>query len=53
MPPQWQGSEDILVPAEGELDAEEGEDGDEGEDAGIEIATESVEIDDSEDELAR
>jgi hypothetical protein len=26
MPPQWQGSEDILVPAEGELEENEGDD---------------------------
>lgn len=26
MPPQWQGSEDILVPAEGELEDNEGDD---------------------------
>ena len=26
MPPQWQGSEDILVPGQGELESEGGED---------------------------
>lgn len=28
MPPQWQGSEDILVPGQGELESEGGEDED-------------------------
>lgn len=36
MPPQWQGSEDILVPAEGELEREEEVDGeDDVDDEGI------------------
>ena len=45
MPPQWQGSEDILIPAPGDLEAEDPEI-DPGEDVGGE------EIGDSEDELA-
>ncbi|TVY58819.1 hypothetical protein LSUE1_G010123, partial [Lachnellula suecica] len=56
MPPQWQGSEDILIPPPGELEAEE--EVEEGGDA-AEIADEGGgkrvfrdEIDDSEDELA-
>lgn len=55
MPPQWQGSEDILVPPEGELEGDdEGiqEEVDEGGGVGEEdVATERV-VEDSEDELA-
>lgn len=61
MPPQWQGSEDILVPPPGELEAEE-----EAEEEGVEDDPDTeeleeeldgpkikrVEIVDSEDELA-
>ncbi|RDW91054.1 hypothetical protein BP5796_02219 [Coleophoma crateriformis] len=59
MPPQWQGSEDILVPAPKDLEEEEEEEEDEEE----EVEDEAVErlgvaggivpeVDDSEDELA-
>lgn len=60
MPPQWQGSEDILVPAPGELEGEEetleDEQGREGEgvgggDTGM-IKKMVEEVGDSEDELA-
>lgn len=61
MPPQWQGSEDILVPPRGELEREEeeieegeeehpGEEADEGGGGKSDVQREIV--DDSEDELA-
>ncbi|TVY43799.1 DNA repair protein [Lachnellula occidentalis] len=46
MPPQWQGSEDILIPPQGELEAEDAEEEQEDE------KERPDEIDDSEDELA-
>jgi len=56
MPPQWQGSEDILVPPPGELEAdeEEVEDGPDLEDTddGDAERKHAREIEDSEDELA-
>lgn len=57
MPPQWQGSEDILIPPQEELDEEEeeglnsGEEGEEGEEVHGPVAS-LTEIEDSEDELA-
>lgn len=61
MPPQWQGSEDILVPPAGELESENeeieeedeerpGEEADEGGGVNSDVLREIVE--DSEDELA-
>lgn len=52
MPPQWQGTEDILIPAEGDLEEEEEQ---EEEEEAIEDVDKGgmAEIDDSEDELAR
>jgi hypothetical protein len=44
MPPQWQGSEDILVPPPGELEAEE---------EGLEEETETVEQGDSNESVKR
>ncbi len=58
MPPQWQGSEDILVPPPGEVEGEEGiedEDelhGEEPDEEGNVVSGFSKEIVDSEDELA-
>lgn len=58
MPPQWQGSEDILIPDPEELEAEvEEEDGDDApgeemEGAGKGKRIQKEEIGDSEDELA-
>ena len=67
MPPQWQGSEDILVPPPGELEADEeggdgdlgGEAGEDGLDVNVEMEDEGAahvarreEVEDSEDELA-
>ncbi|KAH8804947.1 P-loop containing nucleoside triphosphate hydrolase protein [Xylogone sp. PMI_703] len=61
MPPQWQGSEDILVPPPGELEADsENEEDDTEEKEGEQEPEENIsrkigfkdEIDDSEDELA-
>ena len=50
MPPQWQGSEDILIPPQGELEVEDAEEEQEDEVEGEEEGPK--EIDDSEDELA-
>jgi hypothetical protein len=48
MPPQWQGSEDILVPPPGELEAEEeGAEGDldgEGVEGGPDVEDPNVEV---------
>ena len=56
MPPQWQGSEDILVPPEGELEGDdegiEDEEVDEGGRVGEEDAAAERVVEDSEDELA-
>jgi len=55
MPPQTQGSEDILVPAPGELDGEDDEDNvddEEGEGDGEGVEGFLGEVADSEDELA-
>ncbi|TVY26764.1 hypothetical protein LHYA1_G004405 [Lachnellula hyalina] len=51
MPPQWQGSEDILIPPQGELEVEDAEEEQEDEVEGEEEGPKE-EIDDSEDELA-
>ncbi|TVY55451.1 DNA repair protein rhp55 [Lachnellula cervina] len=50
MPPQWQGSEDILIPPPGELEVEDAEEEPENEAGGEKQLRD--EIDDSEDELA-
>ena len=56
MPPQWQGSEDILVPPEGELEGEDEEEEEEEEEEGGGIGDEETSagrvVEDSEDELA-
>lgn len=60
MPPQWQGSEDILVPPEGELegddegieDEEEQLGGEADDGGGAELGVGRGVVDDSEDELA-
>jgi hypothetical protein len=54
MPPQWQGSEDILVPPEGEREGEdEGiEEEEEGGGIGEEETSTGRVVEDSEDELA-
>lgn len=56
MPPQWQGSEDILVPPEGELEGEDEGIEEEGEEEGGSISEEETSagrvVEDSEDELA-
>jgi hypothetical protein len=50
MPPQWQGSEDILMPPPGNLEAEEVEEEHDDEERGEKELPD--EIGDSEDELA-
>jgi len=55
MPPQWQGSEDILVAPPRDVEGEEGEEVEEGGGGGKVMVEENVgqrEIEDSEDELA-
>lgn len=60
MPPQWQGSEDILVPAPRDLEEDGDEEQEEEEEEDVDEAVEEIgivggnipEIDDSEDELA-
>jgi hypothetical protein len=60
MPPQWQGSEDILVPPEGELEGEDAAEEEEEEpfegevdgEGGEESSVSRNVVEDSEDELA-